>query len=101
MKPIKNQEVRVEEASPLNTRYTCYKCKNCGAINRGGARYSESVSGECDLVDLDGNFDNYESYDSSDFTVDNYYCRECEEEGYSADDLFVACDEDGLTEDDE
>lgn len=98
MKVIENPPVLYVNGHNLedDDGYTFYKCRECGAINRGGVYYSEIEYGQADLVDLENiELDNYETNDHDNFEITLFKCWECENEGYSADAVFISCDEDG------
>lgn len=83
---MKRQENQVLEGA--------YFCKKCGEPNQGSVDYSEMSFGTASIVQLEeegswAEYDNYEVYQTEDFSENTWRCDVCHSEGSNQEDIFT------------
>ncbi len=79
----------------LNFQSGNYYCKYCGSTDSAVGCYSEMVYGTANVINIDGDMDDYESGDGENFDTYKYTCRECGEEEASLHNLVTADSDEG------
>jgi hypothetical protein len=94
MKPISNIPLPKITLLPIRDEVSNdYRCRFCGEDNSGIVTYTETQYGEAHVDSLDGDYSDFEMYDTDNFESNGFRCGNCGREGHSLAALFVPASE--------
>ncbi len=86
---IFEHEVIAPVATPKRRRVDHLICRHCGSEDRIAAHYREYSYGSAHVANRDGELEDYDTYDSDGFEIQDYVCRDCDNSGNTLEEVIL------------